>query len=102
MKRQRAHRQRQQAEVSRAAAESERKLTGWLPDPGPLAERGKVLRRRVLASMRALASNEEEAARIFQDLAASNPNRRAEYLDQAEHARTSALSAREVLARFSA
>jgi hypothetical protein len=100
VKRARAHRERQQAEVSRATAETERKIADWLPDPSSLTERGTVLREQARRAIQAFASNEEEAARLFQDLAARNPEHREEYLDAAQHARTSARSAREVLSLF--
>jgi len=100
VRRAQARRERQQAEVSRAAAETERKIADWMPDPNSLGERSKALRKRALAAMQEFASNEEETARLFQDLAASNPERREEFLDGAERARTSARSAREVLKRL--
>lgn len=95
-------RERQQAEISRASSETERNLADWLPEPSSLAERGVVLRKRAIAAMQAFASNEEDAARLYQDLAAKHPERREECLREAEKARTSARSAREVLRRFTA
>lgn len=96
VKRAQAYRERQQAEISRATADTEQKLSAWLPDPSSLTERGQALRSQARSAIQTFASNEEEAARLYQDLAARNPDRRKEYLDRAEHARTSARSAREI------
>jgi hypothetical protein len=100
VRREQAHRERQQAEVSRAVAETEQKLDDWLPDPSSLTERRTVLRKQARHAIQAFVSNEEETARLFQDLAARNPEHREEYLDAAQQARTSARSAREALSRF--
>jgi hypothetical protein len=100
VKRTQAHRDRQQAEVSRSSAETERKLADWVPDPTSVTKRGEALRKKARLAIQAFAANEEEAARLSQDLAARDPERREEYLGEAEQARTSARSAREVLRKF--
>jgi ribosomal protein L17 len=95
-----AHQERQQAEVSRASAETERKLADWAPDPSDLIARGKALRKRAQDAVDAFASNEDEAARLYQDLAARYPERRGQYLREAEHARRAARSARDFLSEI--
>lgn len=100
LRRAQAHRERQQAEISRASAETERKLADWLPDPSSLTVRRRNLGKQARLAIQAFVSNEEQTARLYQDLAARHPERREEYLGQAEHARTSARSARDALGRF--
>jgi hypothetical protein len=94
VKRAQAHRERQQAEISRAAAGTERRLADWMPDPSSLTERAESLRKHARLAIQAFAASEEETARLYQDLAARHPEHRAEYLDLAQQARTTAQAAR--------
>ncbi len=95
VKRQGARRGRQQAEVDRSSAESERGLAAWLPDPDKLIERTEALRKQTLTAMEAFAANEEEVARLHEDLAARHPERREEYQRTPnKHARRHAKPAR--------
>lgn len=100
VRRAQAHREREEAEITRATAETEQRLSDWLPDPRSLTERGQSLRKQARLALQAFASSEEQAARLHQDLAARNPGRRQEYLNAAEQARTSARSTRETLKKF--
>ena len=97
MRRQQARRERQQAEIERASAETERDLATWLPDPAPAIERSKKLRQQTLTAIEAFAANEEQIARLHDELAASQPNHRDEYRRVAEQARGTARRAREIL-----
>lgn len=93
-----AGRDRHQAEV----AASEREQAARLPDPSKRIERAKVLRKWALATFEAFAANEEEIARIHEELAARRPERRDEYQCVAEQARAAARRARAVLRAFTA
>jgi hypothetical protein len=95
-----ARRERHQADIDRAAAETEREWVAMLPDPGESIERAKTLRKKVLAAMEAFAANEDEAARVHEQLAAMRPEHRGEYRRTAERARTVARRARQVLGTF--
>lgn len=92
-----ARRGRQQVEINRASARPERGLTAWLPDPSKPVERAKALRKQVLAAIEAFAANEEEIARIHEEIAAYRPGRRDDYRRTAEQACSTARKAREVL-----
>ncbi len=95
-----AHRERHQAEIDRGAAEGERVRAAALPDPGKAIERAKALRKQALAAMEAFAANEEEIARVHEQLAARRPERRDEFRHTAELARTMARRARDLLGAF--
>jgi hypothetical protein len=97
--RDRAARERQ-AEIDRASAESERSQAALPPDPGKAIERAKALRKRALAAIDAFAANEDEIARIYEQLAAERPERRDQYQRTAEQARTAACRARETVRTF--
>jgi hypothetical protein len=58
------------------------------------------LRRQALTAIEAFAASEEEIARAYEELAASRPERRGEYLRAAEQARATARRAREVVRTF--
>ena len=58
-----------------------------LPDPSEAIERARVLRGKAIAAVEALAANEDQIARIHEELAASLPERRGEYQRTAEQAR---------------
>jgi hypothetical protein len=55
VKRAKARRERQQAAIDRACAESERGLQAWLPDPSPAVNRAEELRKQALTAIEALA-----------------------------------------------
>ena len=100
VKRAAARRDRQQADVDRASAEAERGLPGWQPGPASPIERARELREQALTAIEAFAANEEEIARVHEDLAASSPSRRDEYRQVAERARQTARKARVILRGF--
>jgi hypothetical protein len=58
------------------------------------------LRQQTLAILEALAACEEEVARVHENLAASHPGRRNDFLRVAEQARTAAHKARETFRSF--
>jgi hypothetical protein len=70
------------------------------PDPSEAIDRAKVLREQALAAMEALAVNEDQIARVHEELAASRLERRDEYRRSAEQARAAARRAREVVRKF--
>ena len=87
MKRARARRERQQAEIDRASAETERGLLIGLPDPSKPIERAEALGTQTRAAIEAFAATEDEIARIHEELAATRVGR-GEYRRTAEkHAR---------------
>jgi hypothetical protein len=95
-----AHRERRQAELGRAVSEIKREHAAVPPDPSEAIERAKVLREQAIAAMEALAVNEDQIARIHEELAASRTERRDESRRSAEQARTAARIAREVARKF--
>lgn len=95
--RQQARRERQQAEVERASAEVELALATTVPDPAAEIERSRRLRQKILTAIEAFAASEAQIARLYEDLAASQPGRREEYRRIADQARDTARKAREVL-----
>ena len=78
----------------------EGKKAAVLPDPSKAIERAEALRKRARTAMEALAGNEEEIARVHEQLAARRPERRDEYRRIAEQARTRARKTREDLDTF--
>ena len=100
LKRDEARRERQQAEIDRASAESERGLAARVPDPSGLVKHAEELRQQALTAIDALARTEEEIAAIYEELAASQPDRRDKYQRTAEQARQTAGKAREVSRTF--
>jgi hypothetical protein len=102
VKRVQAHRERQQAELGRAVAEIRREHAAVLPDPSEAIKRARVLREQAIGAMEALAANEDQIARIHEELAASLPERRGEYQRTAEQARAGARRARELVRKFTA
>jgi chromosome segregation ATPase len=97
VRRHQARRERQQAEIDRASAETERSLGTWWPDPAPAIERSRKLRQKAVAAIETFAANEEQIARLHEDLAAGQPSRRGEHRQLAEQARDTARKAREIL-----
>ena len=81
-------------------AGTKRERASALPDPSEAIARARALREEGLAAMEALATNEDEIARMNDELAARRPERREEYRRIAEQARTSARNAREVTRKF--
>jgi hypothetical protein len=100
LRRRLARQGRQQAEVERASAESERTQAGAIAEPTVLAERARRLRQQTLETLAALAANEEEVARVHEDLASRHPEGREDFLRVAEQARMAAKRAREVSRNF--
>jgi hypothetical protein len=92
--------ERQQADVDRAAAAGEREQAAAPPDPREQISRARVLRNQAVTAMEAFVANEEEIARIHEELAAKRPQYRDRYLPIAEQARMSAEKARRVLRTF--
>ena len=88
-----ARRERRQAEIDRASAESEREQAAVLPDPGQAIERAR-------AAMEALAAREDEIVGVHELLAARHPEQRGEYRRTAEQARMRARRVREDLRKF--
>lgn len=95
--RQHARRERQQEEINRASAETERGLATWLPDPAQEIERSRRLRQQVLTAIEAFAANEAQIARLHEELAAGHPSRRERHRRIAEQARDTARKARAIL-----
>ena len=59
-------------------------------------EQSLALRRRVREAIKALAANEDYIARINEELATTNPDRREEYRRAADNARAAAREASEI------
>ncbi len=95
-----ARRDREQADAGRASAEAERAQTGSLPDRAKPIDRARALRAQALAAIEAFAANEDEIARVHEDLAAGSLSHRDEYRQVAEQARRTARRAREILRAF--
>jgi hypothetical protein len=93
-------RARQQAQINRASAESERGLAAWQPDPGVQVKRAQELRRQARTAIEAFSATEEQIARLHDELAASRPERRDEFRRTAEQARQVARQAREAPRAF--
>jgi hypothetical protein len=100
VKRSRAHSERQQDDVDRASAESERGLADWLPDVGELIGQATALRKRARMAVEAFAIAEERIARVHEDLAVRRPEHRDELRHIAERARVTARKAREAIRPF--
>jgi hypothetical protein len=92
-----AGRERDQAEIDRAVAASERAKVAELPDPSEAIEQAKVLGEQARTVMGALAAAEENIARTFDQLAASRQDQRSEHRHTAEQARSRARKIREDL-----
>jgi hypothetical protein len=90
-------RARQQAEINRESAESERHLVAGLPDPSEAVERAKNFHTRARSAVEAFASAQEEIASINEQLAARLPGHHDEYERIAEQARKAARKARDIL-----
>ena len=73
--RQESRRERHQAEVDRASAETELGLATWLPDPAAEIEQSRRLRQKILTAIEAFAASESRIARMHEDLAAGRPGR---------------------------
>ncbi len=95
-----AERDREQAEINRESAEGGRGLAALQRDPTAAIQRSEALRRQAQAAIENFASSEDRVARIHEELAASNPDRREEYQRIAEKAREGAHRAREILRTF--
>ena len=95
-----AGRPREQAEIDRASAEGARGLAAMERDPAVAIRRSVALRRQAQAAIENFAVNEDHIARIHEELAASDTDRREEYQRIAERAREGARRAREALRKF--
>jgi hypothetical protein len=95
-----SRRDRDQAEINRAAAQSGRELAASLPDPNPLTERNAVLRQQARTALEALAACEDEVARMHEQCAARVPSAKDSQLDLAAKARAVARNAREIIRSF--
>lgn len=67
--------------------------------PGEAIERARALREQAVVAMEALATREDEIARVCEELASRRPERRDEYRRAAERAR---MGAREIVRKFTA
>jgi hypothetical protein len=95
--RDRARQAREQEEVDRASAEAGRALAALPPDPGRPLQQAGASRQRAVRAIRDLATNYDEVARAYTELAAITPGRREEYQACAEKAREAARKARQAL-----
>ena len=86
---------REQAEIDRSVAQSERDLARQPPDPSELIQHATALRKRIAATAADLARIEEEVARVHDELAAGQSSNSSEYRRAADQARK-ALRAREI------
>jgi hypothetical protein len=100
VQRARAGRARDQAEINRESAEGARGLAALQRDPTAAIQRSVALGRQARAAIESFAASEDRIARIHEELAASNPDRREEYQRIAEKAREGARRAREALRTF--
>jgi hypothetical protein len=92
---------RRETHVAQERAANERQAQAdqrqRLPDAGPMIERSQRLRQQALTAIEAFAANEEQIARLHEDMAASQPRHREEYRRVAERARVTARRAREII-----
>jgi len=72
-------------------------LAALPPDPAKPVERARASRQRAVRAIDDLATNQEEAARAYEELAAITPGQREEYQASADRARDLARRAREAL-----
>ncbi len=100
MQRARARRAREQEEINRESAEGARGLAALQRDPTAAIQRSEALRRQARKAIENFAASEDRIARIHDELAASDPDRREEYQRIAEKAREGARRARETLRKF--
>jgi len=91
-----ARRRREQAEIARAAAYSERQLAHPLPAGQESAERVRAMRTRLAATAAAFAVVEETTGRLFDQLATIHPQRASAYQRRAQDARSWAHRARQI------
>jgi hypothetical protein len=90
--------QRDEEAVKRvtARAQAERQRAGPSPARQGPAKRATEVRNRLAATIAAFAVAEDNAARIFDQLAASRPEHASAYQGKAQHARDAADRAREL------
>ncbi len=100
VQRARAGRAREQDEINRESAEGARGLAALQRDPTAAIQRSEALRRQARKAIENFAASEDRIARIHEELAASNPDRREEYQRIAQKAREGARRARETLRKF--
>ncbi|HYK26974.1 MAG TPA: hypothetical protein VEV61_03320 [Streptosporangiaceae bacterium] len=95
-----SRRDRDQAEINRAAALSGRELAAAQPDASQLTERNAVLRKQARMALEALAECEEAVARMHEQCAARVPGANDSQLDLAAKAYAVARNAREIIRSF--
>ncbi len=83
----RERREREQAELGRAAAESGRKHAAAPPDPREAIERAAALREQGLTAMEAFAAIEEQLARTYEKLASAEQNPQVPWVSMASFTR---------------
>jgi len=81
-------------------ADSKRERAVGRLSPGEVIGQTRILREKGMAAMEALAANEEEIARLHDELANTRPDRRDEYQRTADQARIAACKAREIVRKF--
>ena len=91
-----ARRRREEAAIARAAAQAERQRADSPPAGQGFIRQARELRTRLSATVAAFAAAEDNAAGIFDQLAASHPERAGEYQRRAQQARDAADRAREL------
>jgi hypothetical protein len=92
----RAAARRHREEAATARAQDERQRADSPPARQGPAKRATEVRNRLSATIAAFAVAEDNAARIFDQLAASRPEHASAYQDKAQHARDAADRAREL------
>jgi hypothetical protein len=91
-----AARDRREEPIARAATQQEDHQAGPSPAGQELAGRAKAMRARLCATVAAFAASEDNTAFIFDQLAASHPERASAYQGKAQQAREAADRAREI------
>jgi len=96
VKRAAARRSREEATIARAAAQDERQRAYSAPARQGLIRQAREIRTRLSATVAVFATAEDNAARIFDQLATSHPERTSAYQRKAQQARDAADRAREI------
>ena len=91
-----ARRRREEAAAARAAAQDKRQQAHSSAAGPGLRGQAREIRTRLCATVAAFAEAEYNAARIFDQLAVSRPERGSAYRQRAQHARDAADRAREI------
>ena len=96
VKRAAARRSREEATIARAAAQDERQRAYSAPARQRLIRQAREIRTRLSATVAVFAAAEDNAARIFDQLATSHPERASAYQRKAQQARDAGDRAREI------